>query len=240
MYILIYLNKINIKNKKNKMNDSPTIEILKESQISQSDNFINFKLIIIGDSGVGKSSLLKRAVQNRFDESYNATIGFEFLLMHFKVNELKIKLQIWDTCGQEMYRSLVQGFYRNTSLAIIVYDVNNKKSFEDLDVWIRDLRQHTEPDIPIFIAGNKSDLEKKVTTEEAKIFSQSNRTGYFAECSAKSGYNVKEIFNEAAKFLYEHYKKFKEQNKMPMANRLKLDKNENDKLDNAKKKGCCK
>ena len=209
-------------------NPPPTIEILKDSQISQSDNFINFKIIIIGDSGVGKSSLLKRAVQNRFDESYQATIGFEFLLMHYKINELKFKLQIWDTCGQEMYRSLVQGFYRNTSLAIIVYDVNNPKSFEGLEVWLKDLRQQTEQEIPIFIVGNKSDMEKKVPTEDAKIFSTSNRTKYFAECSARSGYNVKEIFNEAAKQLYESYKKYQSKNKAPANNRLKLDKKDDD------------
>ena len=221
-------------------NHPPTIEILKDSQISQSDNFINFKIIIIGDSGVGKSSLLKRAVQNRFDESYQATIGFEFLLMHYKINELKFKLQIWDTCGQEMYRSLVQGFYRNTSLAIIVYDVNNPKSFEGLEVWLKDLRQQTEQEIPIFIVGNKSDMEKKVPTEDAKIFSTSNRTKYFAECSARSGYNVKEIFNEAAKQLYESYKKYQSKNKAPANNRLKLDKKEDDNnKDNTKKKKCC-
>ena len=221
-------------------NPPPTIEILKDSQISQSDNFINFKIIIIGDSGVGKSSLLKRAVQNRFDESYQATIGFEFLLMHYKINELKFKLQIWDTCGQEMYRSLVQGFYRNTSLAIIVYDVNNPKSFEGLEIWLKDLRQQTEQEIPIFIVGNKSDMEKKVPTEDAKIFSTSNRTKYFAECSARSGYNVKEIFNEAAKQLYESYKKYQSKNKAPANNRLKLDKKEDDNnKDNTKKKKCC-
>jgi len=221
-------------------NSPPTIEILKDSQISQSDNFINFKIIIIGDSGVGKSSLLKRAVQNRFDESYQATIGFEFLLMHYKINELKFKLQIWDTCGQEMYRSLVQGFYRNTSLAIIVYDVNNPKSFEGLEVWLKDLRQQTEQEIPIFTVGNKSDMEKKVPTEDAKIFSTSNRTKYFAECSARSGYNVKEIFNEAAKQLYESYKKYQSKNKAPANNRLKLDKKEDDNnKDNTKKKKCC-
>ena len=221
-------------------NPQPTIEILKDSQISQSDNFINFKIIIIGDSGVGKSSLLKRAVQNRFDESYQATIGFEFLLMHYKINELKFKLQIWDTCGQEMYRSLVQGFYRNTSLAIIVYDVNNPKSFEGLEVWLKDLRQQTEQEIPIFIVGNKSDMEKKVPTEDAKIFSTSNRTKYFAECSARSGYNVKEIFNEAAKQLYESYKKYQSKNKAPANNRLKLDKKEDDNnKDNTKRKKCC-
>ena len=200
---------------------------------------LSFKLIVIGDSGVGKSCLTNRATTNLFEDTYSATVGFEFVSFNVKINEKVIKLQIWDTCGQEMYRSLVQGFYRNTSLAIIVYDVNNKKSFENLDTWLRDLRQHTEPEIPIFIVGNKSDLERNVTTEEAKIFSQSNRTCYFAECSAKKGYNVKEIFFEAAKYLYGNYKKFKEQNKMPMANRLKLDKN-NDNEDNTKKKGCCK
>ena len=159
--------------------------------------------------------------------------------MHFKVNDLKIKLQIWDTCGQEMYRSLVQGFYRNTSLAIILYDINNKKTFEGLDLWLKDLRQYTSPDIPVFIVGNKNDLERKVTTEEANIFYKSNRTGYFAECSAKSGYNVKEIFFEAAKLLYQNYKRFKEQNQMVGANRLRLDKKEDNNKDNTTRKKCC-
>ena len=214
------------------------IELLHDSQISQTDNFINFKIIIVGDSGVGKSSLLKRAVQNRFDGSYQATIGFEFLLMHFKVNDLKLKLQIWDTCGQEMYRSLVQGFYRNTSLALIVYDVNQKKTYDALDIWLKDIRQHTEQELPIFIAGNKSDLEKVVPSEEARIFAVSNRTKYFTECSAKNGYNVKEIFFEAAKYLYKTYKQFKSQNKLPTTGRLKIDAEKNKSLDSKKKK-CC-
>ena len=214
------------------------IELLHDSQISQTNNFINFKIIIVGDSGVGKSSLLKRAVQNRFDGSYQATIGFEFLLMHFKVNDLKLKLQIWDTCGQEMYRSLVQGFYRNTSLALIVYDVNQKKTYDALDIWLKDIRQHTEQELPIFIAGNKSDLEKVVPSEEARIFAVSNRTKYFTECSAKNGYNVKEIFYEAAKYLYKTYKQFKSQNKLPTTGRLKIDAEKNKSLDSKKKK-CC-
>jgi small GTP-binding protein len=205
------------------MNEQPKVELLNSSRISQSDNFINFKLIIIGDSGVGKSSLLKRAVQNAFESNYQATIGFEFLLMHFKVNDLKIKLQIWDTCGEEMYRSLVQGFYRNTSLAIIVYDISRKKSFEALEIWLKDLRQHTEADIPVFIVGNKMDLDRDVSAEEAKIFSVSNRTKFFTECSAKTGENVKEIFFKAAQYLYDTYKVFQVQNKVPMSNRLKLD-----------------
>ena len=220
------------------MSDNIKIELLNDVQSSQSDNFINFKVIIVGDSGVGKSSILKRAVQDKFDESYRATIGFEFLLMHFKVNDLRIKLQIWDTCGQEMYRSLVQGFYRNTSLAIVVYDVNSKKTYEGLNIWLKDIRQHTEQDIPIFIIGNKSDLEKVVQTEKAKVFSISNRTNYFTECSAKSGYNVKEIFYEAAKHLYKIYKQFQSQNKLPSSGKLKIGADDNIALDNKKKK-CC-
>ena len=222
------------------MNDDPEVKLLNESQISQSDNFINFKLIIIGDAGVGKSSILKRAVKNIFEESYQATIGFEFLLMHFQVNDLKIKFQIWDTCGQEMYRSLVQGFYHNTSLALLVYDINKKPTFESLDIWLKDLKQHTEQDLPVFIVGNKNDLDRNVTEEEAKEFKKVNNIVYFAECSAKRGYNVKEIFFEAAKYLYQIYKKYKVQDKVPMAKRLKLDKNENDESNkNKKKKKCC-
>ena len=163
------------------MNSDPQIEFLPESKINQSDNYINFKLIIIGDTGVGKSSVLKRAVKNIFDENYQATIGFEFLLMHFKVNDLKLKLQIWDTCGQEMYRSLVQGFYHNSSLALLVYEINNKKSFENLEFWLKDLRQHTEKDLPVFIIGNKNDLERNVTQEEVKSFKNTNDIFYFTE-----------------------------------------------------------
>ena len=224
------------------MKDDLKIELMHDSQISQSDNFINFKIIIIGDSGVGKSSLLKRAVKNLFDTSYQATIGFEFLLMHFKVNDLKFKFQIWDTCGQEMYRSLVQGFYHNSSLAIIVYNINDKKSFDNISIWLKDLRQHTDYELPVFLVGNKSDLEKEVDTEDANSFAKNNNMIYFTECSAKSGYNVKEIFVEAAKQLYKVYNKLKNENKLPSnASKLKINKADNkDENSGFKKMKCCK
>ena len=224
------------------MNDDLDIELLHDSQISQLDNFVNFKIIIIGDSGVGKSSLLKRAVKNSFDNNYQATIGFEFLLMHFRVNDLKVKFQIWDTCGQEMYRSLVQGFYHNSSLAIIVYNINDEKSFQNISVWLQDLRQHTDHDLPVFLVGNKSDLEKEVPSDEANTFSKNNNMVYFTECSAKIGSNVKEIFFEAAKQLYHIYNKLKNENKLPSnANKLKIDKNDNkNNNDSNKKLRCCK
>ena len=218
------------------MTDNIKPLLLTEAEISQSEDFINFKIVIIGDSGVGKSCILKRAVQHKFDENYQATIGFEFLLMHYKVNDLKLKLQIWDTCGQEMYRSLVQGFYRNTSLAILVYDVSSEKSFEGLELWLRDIQQHTEPDLPIFIIGNKCDLDKNVSEENAQNFATSNRAKYYNECSAKSGQNIDKIFYEAAKYLYIAYKDAKNKNRIPSVSRLKLD---SDNGVQKKKKKCC-
>ena len=218
------------------MTDNIKPILLTEAEISQSEDFINFKIVIIGDSGVGKSCILKRAVQHKFDENYQATIGFEFLLMHYKVNDLKLKLQIWDTCGQEMYRSLVQGFYRNTSLAILVYDVSSEKSFEGLELWLRDIQQHTEPDLPIFIIGNKCDLDKNVSEENAQNFATSNRAKYYNECSAKSGQNIDKIFYEAAKYLYIAYKDAKNKNRIPSVSRLKLD---SDNGVQKKKKKCC-
>ena len=216
------------------------IKFIPETQISSSDNFINFKIIIIGDSGVGKSSILKRAVKNTFDESYQNTIGFEFLLMHFSANDLKIKLQIWDTCGQETYRSLVQGFFRNTSLAIIVYDISDKKSYESLDIWLKDLRAQTDQELPIFIIGNKFDKEneRQVTYKEAKEFSLSSRTKYFTECSAKTGYNVENIFQEVVKYLYTACKNLGK-NRLPSNNKLKINKENNLEGNKKKKKKCC-
>ena len=219
-------------------NSQFSIKRLNVNDLNPNEEIINYKIILVGDSGVGKTCILMRAVNNKFSENYQATIGFEFLLMYFQVNNIKIKLQIWDTCGQEMYRSLVQGFYRNTSLALVVYDISHKKSYDNLDIWIKDIRQHTEQDLPIFIAGNKSDLERNVPFEEAKVFALSNRTNHFSECSAKTGYNVKEIFFEAAKYLYKAYKEFQNQNKLPSSGRLKIG-NDNDQVLDKKKKKCC-
>ena len=149
-----------------------------------------------------------------------------------------MKFQIQDTCGEETYHSLVQGFYRNTSLAILVYDVNNKKTFDSLDYWIKDLRQQTEENIPIFMVGNNIDLEKKVQTEEALAFSVSNRIKYFTECSARTGTKVKEIFYEAAKYLYRTYKDFQSQKKLTTSSTIKIAFDDKKKSGKKKKNNC--
>ena len=196
------------KNNDNKIKNNYNISYIPSDQISQDDNFINFKLIMLGDSDVGKSDIPLRAFTNKFDSNYQATIGFEFILMHFRVNELKMKLQVWDTCGQEMYRSLIQGFYRNASLAIIIYNVCSEETYKGLDSWIKDFKVHAGPDVPFFIVGNNKEAEsaKVISTEEAEIFADKSGAKFFIECSSKTGNNINEIFIEAAKCLYDDYK----------------------------------
>ena len=175
------------------------------SEINDNDGYITFKVIIVGNSAVGKSSFLKRGAQKKYSDSYQATIGFEFLLMYYEVNGVKMKLQVWDTCGQEMYRSLIQGFYRNTALTLLMYAINDQKSFDDLDNWVKDIKNSTENDQPIFLVGNKCDLDKdiaKVPEDEGKEFASQNSLEYFTEASAKTGYQVNETFEKIVGHLY--------------------------------------
>ena len=98
------------------------------------------------------------ATKKSFEKNYIATVGFEFFSFNIRLNNKVIKLQIWDTCGQELYISLITNFYRNTSLAIMVYAINSKESFENIEMWLRELRTHSNPDAKVFLIGNKSNL----------------------------------------------------------------------------------
>ena len=180
------------------------------------DNFtqydVSFKIIIIGDSGVGKSCLTTKATKNIFEETYSATIGFEFFAFNIKLDEKIIKLQIWDTCGQELYRSLITNFYRNTSLAIMVYAINSKDSFEDIEMWLRELRTHSCPDTKVFLIGNKVDLEKEreIKKEQGEAYSKENKIDLFMEASAKTGINAQIIFVKAAQILLANYNQYED------------------------------
>ena len=165
----------------------------------------SYKLIIIGNNGTGKSSLIKSAVSSEFINDYQTTIAFEYSSMMIKVNNDKTyKLQIWDTCGQEIYRSLISNCYRNASLAVLLYSINDMKSFEALDEWVNDLREKASSDILIFLVGNKSDLEDErvIEFEQGKQYSKDKNLHFFAETSAKIRNNAKDIFIEAAKQLH--------------------------------------
>ena len=170
---------------------------------------LSFKLIVIGDSGVGKSCLAIKAIKNYFEDLYAPTVGFEFLSFSVKINEETIKLQIWDTCGQEAYRSLINSFYRNSSLAILVYSIDNKHSFENLESWLNDVKTQSSPDIKIILIGNKVDLEDKreVTKEMGEQFCIDHNLCLFMETSAKTGFNAQNLFMKAGTILYDEHLK---------------------------------
>ena len=211
-------------------------EILPEDFVAE--KHLNFKIIIIGDSGVGKSCLSCKAIRNTFLENYSATIGFEFSSFNIKINDIIMKLQIWDTCGQELYRSLISNFYRNSSLGIIVYAVNSRQSFENIEQWLKELKTNSNPNIKVFLIGNKIDLEEErvISKEEGETLANDNNFYLFMESSAKTGMNAQKIFVEAAKILYEDYIKYKEKfdtNNSDIKQNLKSIKSSNN------KGGCC-
>ena len=202
---------------------------------------LTFKVIVIGDSGVGKTCLSHKATQNIFEENYNATIGFEFFVFNIKLNGKIIKLQVWDTCGQELYRTIITNFYRNTSLAILVYGINSEQSFEDIDMWLRELRNHSNPDAKIFLIGNKLDLEneREVEKKAGEEFTKNNGINLFMETSAKTGFNAQKLFVEAARILYEDYGKYQNESLAPRTETDAKSLADAKKEEESKKSGCC-
>ena len=222
--------------------ESLAIEVIPTPKIDNIKSDLTFKLIVVGNPNVGKSCLSLQGTTGKFEDSYVATVGFDFYSFFAKIENQLVRLQIWDTCGQEGYRSLVQNFYRGTALAILVYAINDIKSFNDVGTWVKQLKAYSSPDVKMFLVGNKNDLvnERKIQEEEGKKCSRELGFYCFYETSAKTGFNSKEVFIKAAKLLYFNYKKH---NPGQAVNDSK--KNGNQKLrkdlfdKNKKKKKCC-
>ena len=201
-----------------------------------------FKIITIGESGVGKSCLTLRATKNNYIENYTPTIGFETSSLYFKINEIIIKFEIWDTCGQETYRSLIKSYYRNTSLVILVYSIDDEKSYNKLNTWINDIKSFSEQNIVIFLVGNKNDIsddQRKITKNMGIKFCKDNNLNNFFETSAKNGYNINNLFLEAAKVLYEqnYIKNEEKQNKSKSNDIIIIE--ENNKVQQTCNLSCC-
>jgi len=161
-------------------------------------------VVIIGDSGVGKSNLLSRFTRDSFDLDSKTTIGVEFATRSIVTEDDKtIKAQIWDTAGQERYRAITSAYYRGAVGALLVYDITKHVSFENTERWLKELRDHADPKIVVMLVGNKSDLEdeRAVQTEEARTFCEQNSLS-FIETSAKAGTNVEDAFKN---ILFEIY-----------------------------------
>lgn len=155
-------------------------------------------------SVVGKTSLITRFMYDTFDDQYAATIGIDFLLktMYLEDNRT-IRLQLWDTAGQERFRSLIPSYIRDSHVAVICYDITNKKSFENLNKWIQDVKLERGDDVIIVVVGNKSDLNNKrqVTMEECETYLKSINGKFCIETSTKSNHNVKQLFKKIASSL---------------------------------------
>ncbi|KAJ7204470.1 GTP-binding protein RAB5 [Mycena pura] len=156
-----------------------------------------FKLVLLGESAVGKSSLVLRFVKDQFDDYRESTIGgAAFLTQTVTLDEqTTVKFEIWDTAGQERYKSLAPMYYRNANCAVVLYDITSSATLEKARSWIRELQRQADPSIVIALCGNKSDLaaRRQVTEEEAKKYAEEEGL-MWAETSAKSGEGVTEIF----------------------------------------------
>ena len=153
------------------------------------------KLMIIGDSNVGKSSILKQYCKNEFFEKYITTIGIDFQIKYIYLKNKKIQLQIWDTAGQERYRVVTKNYFNTSDGFIIVYDITNRESFNNINNWIEQITTLAGKDVKCIIFGNKNDLinQRQVQKEEGKELAKKYKFNFF-ETSAKSGNNVEEGF----------------------------------------------
>jgi len=158
-----------------------------------------FKLVFLGEQSVGKTSLITRFMYDTFDNTYQATIGIDFLSKTMYLDDRTVRLQLWDTAGQERFRSLIPSYIRDSSVAVVVYDITSRISFQNTTKWVDDVRNERGQDVIIVLVGNKTDLSDKrqVTTEELE--KRAKELGVLSiEASAKAGHNVKNLFKKIA------------------------------------------
>jgi len=162
-----------------------------------------FKVVLIGDSGVGKSNLLSRFTRNEFNLESKSTIGVEFATKSIKTEGKTIKAQIWDTAGQERYRAITSAYYRGAVGALLVYDISKHATFENVERWLKELRDHADSNIVIMLVGNKSDLRhlRAVSTDEAMAFAEKHNLA-FIETSALDSTGVETAFHRILTEIY--------------------------------------
>ncbi|KAL9059456.1 MAG: hypothetical protein Q9162_001154 [Coniocarpon cinnabarinum] len=161
-----------------------------------------FKLVFLGEQSVGKTSLITRFMYDSFDNMYQATIGIDFLSKTMYLEDRTVRLQLWDTAGQERFRSLIPSYIRDSSVAVVVYDISNRKSFEQTRKWVDDVRGERGQDVIIVLVGNKTDLNDKREVTPQELEEEAKKGGLlYMETSAKAGANVKQLFRKIAQAL---------------------------------------
>ena len=195
------------------------------------------KILTLGDTLVGKSSIVLRFSDNRFDDNQLATIGIDYKTKYIKVKDASVKVLLWDTAGQEKFRNIARQYYKGANGVLLIYDVCDRKSYERIGFWMDELKQNNEIEqLYIILVGNKIDLEEKrvVTREEAEKYAEDNNINYI-EVSAKTGEGILDLFNEVTKGTMD--KVFNDQDNNEDKEKIKtyLDTNSNRK----RKKKCC-
>ena len=155
-----------------------------------------YKVVFLGDQSVGKTSIIHRFIYDAFDENYQATIGIDFMSHKMYVEDKIIILNLWDTAGQERFKSLIPSYIKDSAVAIVVFDITSRQSFQSVDKWIEDAKNLRDDDVLLILAGNKADLsdQRQVTTQEAQEYATKRNIMYF-EVSARQGTNITNCFN---------------------------------------------
>ena len=185
--------------------DNPAMDVLNEkedfyakTQIKNIEVF-EYKIILVGDPGVGKTSILTKFLTNEFQSVYSSTIGVEFKLKDIYVNNNCARLKIWDTCGQEKFRAITRQYFKNSNGVFIVFDLTNKDTIKRLNVWMKDINDNITNDFFVFLIGNKVDIKDRdiSISEEAKQFANNQKINYY-EVSAKTGSGIYNVFEKMA------------------------------------------
>ena len=200
------------------------------------------QILLIGDSSVGKTSLIQRYVNGIFKDErdvYLPTVGLDFYTKYEIINNMNVEVRLWDTAGQERFKSLTPNYFKNAEGVIITYDITSSQSFENLKFWINSIKTNLGEKniiIPIIIVGNKLDMEdmRDITREEAEKFAKENKYKYF-ETSAKTGEGVDDAIRDLVNQVLEKSEQFEEERNERKSIKINSDQPE----DNVKKKGCC-
>jgi len=199
-----------------------------------------FKVVLIGDSGVGKSNLLSRFTRNEFNLESKSTIGVEFATRSIQCDSKTIKAQIWDTAGQERYRAITSAYYRGAVGALLVYDISKSESYNNVERWLNELRDHADSNIVIMLVGNKSDLRhlRAVQTDQASAFAEKHGLS-FIETSALDSTNVELAFQRILTEIYHivavNKLEKKDQTDVKDTETVEIERTEREE----KKSGCC-
>ena len=204
-----------------------------------------YKVIIIGDTGVGKSNILSRYVKDEFSSNSKSTVGVELGIKFLKIKNTNTKIQIWDTAGQERYKAITSSYFKGSNGCFIVYDITSESSFNNIENWYAEIQKETSKDIPILLVGNKCDLEdeRKVPIEKGKEKARNLNCAFF-ETSALKKINIEKIFEELVNNIYEKTggNKNDDDINIELVNDdkgLNLNDVKNDEDKDGKKGGCC-